>query len=1007
MQKSKNRRKPIVFVSSTTEDLKEFRQRVREAALSMGFFPRGMESFPASGDPPLEECLARISGTESEDPSDLLVVVSAYRYGWVPEDQSPHEHKSITWLECLQAEETGQEILAFLVDPSAPWEEALKEEHSLTRAMRMGSATPGLFQRVQRNVDRLKEFHGWLNDGRVRGTFANPDQLRAEVTAALHDWLKRHPEFEVEAEGDPSHYLRSLRSQTAYIDIRGLQVGSGKASRFPIEELYIALKTAPLQDPDALGVGRPDRSEQPEPIELETALSHRRLVVTGDPGGGKTTFLRRICQLACRAMLDQDAEAIETLGFEEPPFPFLLRLSDLQDHRKSCKGRRGAPAVWYSSEWLPHFLASDWAKEKGGLEAGYFRRKLQDGPALLLLDGLDEASNDEERQSLAHWIEEASARWENCRIVVTSRPAAYRGESTLSSFAHALIEDLDDPAIETFFTRWCQALYPAQPERAACHQAELTCAIRSRTEIRRLARNPVMLTALAVVHWNETRLPEQRAELYDSILAWLSRSRPSKPGRIKPERCILILQNLALSMHSNCEGRRTQVPRYQAAQSISGDWRELPEEERLAAAEEFLRREEEDSGIIVGRGNEVRFWHLTFQEHLTARALAALPDRWPHILFDSGQIYQTEWREVVLLLGGVLQTQGVERVDSLFSAILEDAARCDRLQEKSCAAGLLGSILRDLAFVPYRAPNPSRYRRLLDECITVFDRERSPEVSIETAIEAAEAIGQAGDPRFEEDRLDENWVEIPAGEFWMGAQDQDEAGRNFDAQSLNVESPVHPVYLDAYRIGRFPVAVGEYRRFIEDGGYQRKEYWPEGGFGEWTLPGSWEQQTQHPNHPVRGVSWFEAAAYARWRGAQLPTEAQWERAARGTKGAKYPWGDREPDADLLNFDGNVGRPTPVGVYALGSTPEGACDLLGNVWEWCRNWYGPYDGKFKRNPLGPTSSDRRVLRGGAWYYYARSCRASYRDRYLPSLRYDYFGFRLALVGSSARTGKQEP
>ncbi len=738
-----------------------------------------------------------------------------------------------------------------------------------------------------------------------------------------------------------------------------------------------------------------DTSERSKPIELERALYYRRLVVTGDPGGGKTTFLRRICQLACRAMLDQDAEAIVRLGFEEPPFPILLRLSDLQDHRKSCKGRRGAPAVWSSPEWLPHYLGSEWAKEKFALEAGFFRKKLQDESALVLLDGLDEASSVEERQSLVQWIEEASARWENCRIVVTSRPAAYRGESTLPGFAYASIEDLDDPAIDTFLTRWCQALHPAQPERAACHQTELTSAIHSRPEIRRLARNPVMLTALAVVHWNETRLPEQRAELYDSILTWLSRSRRMKPGRIKPERCILILQNLALSMHCHPQGRRTQVTRFEAAQSIAGDWRELPQEERLATAEGFLRREEEDSGIIVGRGHEVRFWHLTFQEHLTARALAARPDRWPGILFESGQIYQPEWREVVSLLGGVLQTQGVERVDSLFTALLDDAAQRDRLQEKAGAAGLLGSVLRDLSFVPYRAPDPPEYRRLLNECMAVFDRERSVEVSIETAIEAAEAIGQAGDPRFEKDQLEENWVEIPAGEFWMGAQKRYDAEPNFDAEAFGVESPVHRVYLDAYQIGRYPVSVGEYRRFIEAGGYQDEAHWPGGEFGKWTEPWAWEYQSQHPNHPIFGVNWFEAAAYAHWKGALLPTEAQWERAARGTEGARYPWGDQEPDADLLNYDGNVGRPTPMGIHVQGSTPSGVCDLSGNVWEWCQDWFEIYNQEFTKNPSGPETGDRRVLRGGAWSNVAWLCRASMRNHYLPSDRSDLIGFRLVV------------
>src|SRR5207302_4432041 len=131
-------------------------------------------------------------------------------------------------------------------------------------------------------------------------------------------------------------------------------------------------------------------------------------------------------------------------------------------------------------------------------------------------------------------------------------------------------------------------------------------ALRARIEIRRMARNPVMLTALAVVHWNEKRLPEQRADLYDSILTWLARSRQLRPGRERVERCLAVLGHLALAMQDQSQGRLTQVSLGQAAEMIKAQFREIAPQERFAHAQDFLSEEEADSGIVVSRGAELR-----------------------------------------------------------------------------------------------------------------------------------------------------------------------------------------------------------------------------------------------------------------------------------------------------------------------------------------------------------------------------------------------------------------
>jgi formylglycine-generating enzyme required for sulfatase activity len=281
-------------------------------------------------------------------------------------------------------------------------------------------------------------------------------------------------------------------------------------------------------------------------------------------------------------------------------------------------------------------------------------------------------------------------------------------------------------------------------------------------------------------------------------------------------------------------------------------------------------------------------------------------------------------------------------------------------------------MVRDLRPLNYRPSDP-RYHDVLEAVLGIFDSKTAATINFNVRLDAAEALGQAGDPRLNED----NWVTIKAGEFWMGAQREDPTRPNYDPDARQNERPVRLVKLDAYQIGRYPVTVSEYQRFIDSDGYMDNRWWSAGGFGGNTEPKDWEEQLSHLNRPVIGVTWFEASAYCAWAGVRLPTEAEWERAARGEERRRYPWGNEAPDHDRANFGNLVRHVTPIGLYPSGSTPEGIQDLVGNMVEWV-------DGQYH---------DLQVIRGGSYFNAARGLRAAYRRLRGPG-KSNLLGFRVA-------------
>jgi formylglycine-generating enzyme required for sulfatase activity len=271
--------------------------------------------------------------------------------------------------------------------------------------------------------------------------------------------------------------------------------------------------------------------------------------------------------------------------------------------------------------------------------------------------------------------------------------------------------------------------------------------------------------------------------------------------------------------------------------------------------------------------------------------------------------------------------------------------------------------------------------------------------------------------------IEPQMVTIPAGPFLLGTPKEQRAellrlhkteSESFDDQLLDNELGQHEVTLPAFAIGRFPVTNAEFARFMEAGGYAKQDYWTEAGWQRkekegWSEPRTWkDKQFNQPEQPVVGVSWYEAAAYCRWLSAEsgrpyrLPTEAEWEKAARGSDGRRYPWGNAWEKEKCNNKELGLDRTTPVGQYSpVGDSPYDVADMAGNVWEWCSTRWGRYAFKAQfgfpyqsDEREDPEVDDSRVLRGGGWGNGAAQCRCSNRFGGRPGSGDIVWGFRCA-------------
>jgi formylglycine-generating enzyme required for sulfatase activity len=803
-----------------------------------------------------------------------------------------------------------------------------------------------------------------------------------------------------------SRYLEHLIQRFQYLNLRGMGISDRIPLRLPLMEMYVPLKARielpegetwarqlklagrQVSEDEAETMGQ--RLSEPQPV-LDLLRKNDGLIVLGDPGAGKTTFLKYLALSLARG-------ESEALGMSQR-LPVLLPLSAYAN----ALADRDVP--------LSDFLADYYHSQGSDLPVGaMLNEALEQGGALLLLDGLDEVRNLQQRHVVIDRVVNFFnfQRGRGNKFIITSRIVGYREvrPPATDGLAECTLVDFDTEEINLFVEKWTSAIErAAQGEttvaqaEAEREKAELLDTVARNQGVRRLASNPLLLTILALMKRQGVSLPERRVELYDQYVRvllkhWnLARGLDRPPARdLDVVETVRVLAPLALWMHESSPGVglvKREDMRRQLASIFAARGHEEPEK----ATQQFLLDAHEYAGLLVERGHGTfGFNHLTFQEYLAAVAIGQLGQRSVTPIVDvlAAHVGDDNWHEVTLLtIGyiGIVQQRDEAAGETLFELIEAEPG------EAGEAAVLAGEAVVDT----WPGGVTQQCKTKVMQMLTATMQDDTVVKPLQRAA-AGEALGRLGDPRDGVCELEPVLIQIPAGSFLMGEE----------KYTVAIKEP--------FAIARYPVTHYQYDLFIQDGGYTEKwcDCWTKDGWKwregrESQTPWLWiDPDYALPNQPVVGVSWYEAVAYSEWlkrttgKSYRLPTEAEWERAARHTDGRAFPWGDVW-DANRANSkETGWDRPTVVGCFPGGNADCGAADMIGNVWEWCQTrWRDekqqeypqPYQFDDDRELLKGGDRVGRVVKGGGWFNDGLRC--AYRFRSYPYYDLNKLGFRLVV------------
>jgi formylglycine-generating enzyme required for sulfatase activity/energy-coupling factor transporter ATP-binding protein EcfA2 len=654
--------------------------------------------------------------------------------------------------------------------------------------------------------------------------------------------------------------------------------------------------------------------KEPATLDIEALIGRVNcILLRGKAGMGKTTLIKHLantitegsCQKALRDYL-----------------PVMVFLKDLWPfYRKEMKKSGGTISF---EPLLDAYLE----KIKCPLSWAVISNFLQHNRALFMFDGLDEIPEGI-RDDLVELIADFQFENKGNRFLITGRPHGIADRPN-ELFGRYLceIEYLDDKKINDFIRKWFRAASGEATGRADRTAEDMISDIEFQEQVSVFTQNPLLLTAVCVLYLAEERIPEQRADLYDRIienLLWRRFHDPAEPEKVNEVREYLML--LAFEMQNK------NLKTFEVGDGLD-ILKDIISQKENEQANKYRRRihrlfnEIEPNCGLFNRlsGGEIEFSHLTFQEFMAAK----------HIVYmdlDYTEFLENDWwAETILLYAGLLSLEMRKRSNNVVEAILKREKEDEKSQRQ---LWLLGSrALRDF--------QPSKR----DDEVVDLAREKLYELidsnaSIEERFEAGEIVGALGDLRIKADNPD--MVLVKAGKFMRGSSED-------DADAYSDEKPQREIYLDGFMIDKYPVTNEEFKEFVSGGGYDKKEFWTKEGWlwregNAISEPEYWhDRKWNHPNFPVVGISWYEAEAYANWLSEKtrhryrLPTEAEWEKASRGTKGLKYPWGEDFDKNSCNSCESGLNRTSPVGIFSKGKSPYNCFDMAGNVWEWCSDWY---------------------------------------------------------------------
>ena len=860
-------------------------------------------------------------------------------------------------------------------------------------------------------------------------------------------------------------YLSRVFEETGHLPLSGVDpamahkaANKSANTRLRLQSVYTALLTLGV-DQDAMdpqtgrhpAALRQAEGEKERLSALDQLDRHPRLVLLGDPGSGKSTFVNFVALCLAGQALGRDDANLERL---RAPLPEddgsdaeegqSWRREDLLPVRvvlRDFAAQETAPSLW---GFLKQTLVA------GELEefVPELRRELSRGSALVLLDGLDEVPEAESRrQAICQAVEEFRKQFPQVRLLVTSRTYAYQHQRwRLPGFEVATLAPFSGGQVRRFVRRWYEHAAPLlslSAEEAAGRAHLLERAIFASDRLHFLAERPLLLTLMASLHsWRGGTLPEHRERLYADTVELLLEfweQRRVKPGRdgqaplVEPslaewlevdrEKVRGALEELAFEVHGaqeTLEGT-ADLPEERLVSRLLR-LRSCPTENSVILVDFLSQR----AGLLESRGVGVyTFPHRTFQEYLAACHLTEA-HLYPRKVAELARTDPGRWREAALLAGAKAARGTPAALWSLIDAL------CFRSPEEASGseADAWGALLASQALVEsgsleelaeYHEPKVDHLRGWLVHLLG------SELPAVERAL-AGRCLARLGDPRFDEDLWGLpadpllGFCEIPEGPFLMGSDPE------VDGQAYEDEQPQHRLNLPTYSLSRFPVTVGQFRAFVASSGHE---------------PTDARSVEGASNQPVVWVTWFEALAYCRWLDEQLkrraeeelgrsgssasplwkalvsgalrvglPSEAEWEKAARGTEGAIYPWGPKA-EGEKANYQATgVGERTSVGCFPSGVSPFGCEEMSGNVWEWTRSAWGdnlfeasfsyPYEANDRREDLH-NRQFLRVLRGGSFDGSHRIVRCAVRHWGVPEDRGSSLGFRVGLFPFSLDSG----